>query len=86
MQPPDPTGTLNDAGATGRLPFVVAASAGGKFGPQGSDDGSASDGYWRGYTLVRIGSDLTSTERQALPLLAGELAKRVTALLADGNW
>jgi hypothetical protein len=38
------------------------------------------------YTLVRIGSDLTSAERQALPLLADELAKNVTALLVDGSW
>lgn len=38
------------------------------------------------YTLIRIGSDLTSTERQAIPLLAEELAKRVTALLVDGSW
>jgi hypothetical protein len=39
-----------------------------------------------GSTLVRVGSDLVSTERQALPLLAGDLAKHVTALLADGTW
>ncbi len=39
-----------------------------------------------GYTLVRVGSDLTSAERQALPLLAEELAQNVTALLVDGSW
>jgi hypothetical protein len=39
-----------------------------------------------GFTLIRLGSDLTSTERQALPLLAGDLARNVTALLADGSW
>jgi hypothetical protein len=39
-----------------------------------------------GYTLIRVGSDLTSTERQALPLLAADFAKNVTALLADGSW
>lgn len=39
-----------------------------------------------GYTLVRVGADLTSSERQALPLLAEELAKNVTALLVDGSW
>ena len=39
-----------------------------------------------GYTLMRVGSDLTSSERQAMPLLAGDLAKNVTALLADGKW
>ena len=37
-------------------------------------------------TLVRVGPDLPSSERQALPLLATELARRVIALLADGSW
>ena len=39
-----------------------------------------------GTTLVRVGNDITSAERQALPLLAQDLAKNVTALLADGSW
>lgn len=39
-----------------------------------------------GYTLIQVGSDLTSSERQALPLLAEALAKNVTALLVDGSW
>jgi hypothetical protein len=39
-----------------------------------------------GYTLVIVGSDLTSSERQALPLLAEDLAKNVTELLVDGSW
>ena len=39
-----------------------------------------------GVTLIRVGSDLTSAERQALPLLASDLARNVTALLADGSW
>lgn len=39
-----------------------------------------------GYTLVRVGSDLTSSERQALPVLAEDLAKNITALLVDGGW
>jgi hypothetical protein len=39
-----------------------------------------------GYTLVRVGSDITSAERQAIPLLADDLAKNVTALLVDGSW
>ena len=39
-----------------------------------------------GYTLIRVGPDLISTERQALPLLAEDLAKNVTALLVDGSW
>jgi hypothetical protein len=39
-----------------------------------------------GYTPVRVGSDLASSERQAFPLLAEDLAKNVAALLVDGTW
>jgi hypothetical protein len=39
-----------------------------------------------GYTVIRVGSDLTSAERQAMPLLADDLAKNITALLAEGKW
>jgi hypothetical protein len=39
-----------------------------------------------GFTLMRVGSDMVSSERQALPLLAADLAKNVTSLLADGTW
>jgi hypothetical protein len=39
-----------------------------------------------GFTLVRAGADLTSSERQALPLLAADLAKNITALLVEGSW
>jgi hypothetical protein len=39
-----------------------------------------------GYTLIRVTTDLTSTERQAMPLLAADFAKNVTALLAEGGW
>lgn len=39
-----------------------------------------------GTTLIRVTTDLTSTERQALPLLAADLAKKVTELLAEGPW
>ena len=39
-----------------------------------------------GYTLIRVGSDLPSAERQATPLLAEDLARNVTALLAEGKW
>lgn len=37
-------------------------------------------------TLVRVGSDLASSERQAMPVLAGELARHVTDSLVDGSW
>jgi len=39
-----------------------------------------------GSTLVIVGSDLTSAERQALPLLATDFARNATALLADPVW
>ena len=39
-----------------------------------------------GFTLIRVTTNITSTERQALPLLAADLAKNVTALLAEGAW
>jgi hypothetical protein len=38
------------------------------------------------YTLVRVGSDLASAERQAMPDLADELAKSVADSLVDGSW
>lgn len=40
----------------------------------------------RGHTLIRVGPDLASAERQALPLLAEDLARRITGLLVDGEW
>jgi hypothetical protein len=39
-----------------------------------------------GSTIIRVSSDLTSTERQAAPLLAQDLAKNITSLLVDGSW
>lgn len=39
-----------------------------------------------GYTLIRVTYDLPDSERQALPLLAADLAKNVTALLVEGSW
>jgi hypothetical protein len=49
-----------------------------------------------GQAIMRVGAgplgplassiDLTSTERQVLPILAGDLARNVTSLLADGTW
>jgi len=35
---------------------------------------------------LRAGTDLTSAERQAIPLLTDDLARRATALLVDGAW
>ncbi len=40
----------------------------------------------KGHTFVHIGADLASTERQALPLLAEDLAQNITEMLAEGAW
>lgn len=39
-----------------------------------------------GYTLVQVGSDLASAERQAITVLGDNLAKNITDLLVDGGW
>jgi hypothetical protein len=39
-----------------------------------------------GNALMRVGADLPSVERQTLPLLATDLARKITAALADGTW
>jgi len=39
-----------------------------------------------GRTTLRVGTDLASAERQAVPLLTDDLARNVTSLLTDGTW
>jgi hypothetical protein len=39
-----------------------------------------------GYTIIRVGANLPESERQALPLLADDLARNVTARLVEGKW
>jgi len=39
-----------------------------------------------GFTLVHVGADLASAERQSLPLLAQDLAQNVVELLTEGSW
>jgi hypothetical protein len=39
-----------------------------------------------GTTLLRVGDDFVSSERQASPHLAQDLARQVTSLLVDGDW
>lgn len=39
-----------------------------------------------GRTTIRVGSDLASSERQAAPILAADLARNITSLLVDGAW
>lgn len=40
----------------------------------------------KGHTFVNIGTDLASAERQALPLLAADLAQNIAAILDEGAW
>lgn len=39
-----------------------------------------------GRTVIRVGADLASAERQAVPLLAEDLARNAAELLVDGAW
>ncbi len=39
-----------------------------------------------GHTMLRTQSDLASAERQAMPLLAANLARNITSRLVDGSW
>ena len=39
-----------------------------------------------GRTMVRVGADLASAERQALPLVTDDLARNATTWLVDGAW
>lgn len=40
----------------------------------------------KGHTFVQIGNDLASAEREAMPLLADDLAQNITELLTEGTW
>lgn len=39
-----------------------------------------------GRTTIRVGSDLASAERQAVPLMAEDLARNATSMIVDGAW
>lgn len=39
-----------------------------------------------GRTTIRAGADPASAERQAVPLLAEDLARNAASLIVDGNW
>jgi hypothetical protein len=40
----------------------------------------------RGRATLRVGQDLQSAERAAMPLLTDDMARKAVALLVDGNW
>ncbi|HYE30627.1 MAG TPA: hypothetical protein VEH27_04310, partial [Methylomirabilota bacterium] len=39
-----------------------------------------------GRTTLRLADNMASVERQAAPVLAEDLARNITSLLADGSW
>jgi hypothetical protein len=39
-----------------------------------------------GRTFIRIGTDQSSAERQAIPILTDDLARHAVSLLVDGGW
>ena len=39
-----------------------------------------------GSSIVRAGNDLTASQRQAVPLIADQLARQATSLIVDGDW
>ena len=39
-----------------------------------------------GQTVLRVGSDVSSAERQAVPLIAADMAENIKSRLVDGTW
>ena len=39
-----------------------------------------------GSSIVRVGSDLSAGQRQAVPLIAEQLARQATSFIVDGDW
>ena len=39
-----------------------------------------------GSSIVRVGNNLTARQRQAVPLIADQLARQATDLIVDGDW
>ena len=60
--------TGNGVSAPGMLPFLVSHSAGGRFGPDGQSDGSAADGYWRGYSIVHLDPETGEIQIEQRPV------------------
>lgn len=40
----------------------------------------------QGRTFIRLGNDLASSEREAMPVLTDDLARNAVSLLVDGTW
>lgn len=39
-----------------------------------------------GRTVLNVGNDLNTSERQSLPILAEDVARKIVSLLAEGGW
>jgi hypothetical protein len=39
-----------------------------------------------GRTVIRVGADQSSAERQAIPVLAADLARNASSAITDGSW
>ena len=39
-----------------------------------------------GSSVVRVGNNLTAGQRQAVPLIADQLARQATSFIVDGDW
>ena len=39
-----------------------------------------------GSSIVRVGNNLTAGQRQAVPLIADQIARQATDLIVDGDW
>ena len=44
------------------------------------------EGDVTGKSTVRVGDDLTASQRQAIPLIADHLARQATSFIVDGHW
>ena len=44
------------------------------------------EGEVTGKSTVRVGNDLTASQRQAIPLIADHLARQATSFIVDGQW
>ena len=44
------------------------------------------EGEVTGKSTVRVGNDLTTGQRQAIPLIADHLARQATSFIVDGHW
>jgi len=44
------------------------------------------EGDVTGESIVRVGDDLASSQRQVIPLIADHLARQATSFIVDGHW